>query len=123
MTDLNLLVVDDDRDFSEGLAEYLELDGHRVDVASSGEEGIEACGKFDYDVVLMDIGLPGLNGVESLVKIKELSPEINCFLLTGYTAQQVVDQGLEAGALEILSKPVDLAGLLQRLSALFQTGK
>ena len=117
MTASRLLIVDDDRDFAEGLAEYLELCGHRVDIAFTGESAIEAAGKAAYDTILMDVGLPGLNGVESLREIKRCQPKVRCFLLTGYSADHVLLRGVEAGAAEILTKPVNPEELSQRLAA------
>ncbi len=116
MTAAKLLIIDDDRDFAEGLAEALELHGHRVGIAFTGEEGVEAVEKDDYDTILMDIGLPGLNGVESLLKIRQVDPKARCFLLTGHSADHIAKQGIEAGATEILTKPIDPKEILRRLS-------
>lgn len=117
MTAARLLVIDDDRDFAEGMAEMLELDGYQVDIAVTGEAGIEAVAQTDYNTALIDIGLPGLSGVETLLRIKEARPGIRCFLLTGYSADHVARQGIEAGAVEILTKPVDPEDLIRRLAA------
>ncbi len=116
MTAPKLLIVDDDRDFAEGLAQVLKLYGHQVDIAFTGEDGVEAVKKNDYDTILIDIGLPGLNGVESLLKIRQVNPKVRCFLLTGHSADHIAEQGIEAGAIEILTKPIDLEEMLQRLS-------
>jgi DNA-binding response OmpR family regulator len=115
MTSPKLLIVDDDRDFADSLAEALELFGHQVDVRFTGETGVEAARKDTFDVILVDFGLPGLSGVESLLKIKHANPDAHCFLLTGYGADQVSKQGLEAGAVEVLAKPIDPEELSQRL--------
>ncbi len=117
MTASRVPIVDDDRDFAEGLAEYLELCGHRVDIAFTGEGGIEAAGRTAYDTILMDVGLPGLSGVESLRAIKRFQPEVRCFLLTGYSADHDSLQAVEAGAAEILTKPVNPEELSRRLAA------
>lgn len=116
MTAPKLLIIDDDRDFAEGLAEALELHGHQVDIAFTGENGVEAVKKNDYDTILVDIGLPGLNGVESLLKIRQVNPKVRCFLLTGHSADHIAKQGIEAGAIEILTKPIDPEEILRRLS-------
>ncbi len=117
MTACKLLIVDDDRDFAEGLAEYLVLCGHDVDVAFTGGDGIEAAGNKAYDAVLLDIGLPGPNGVEILLKIRQTTPKVRCFLATGYSADHIVAQGIEAGAIEIMTKPIDAEALSRRLAA------
>lgn len=118
MRGLKLLVVDDDRDFAEGLAELLELFGHIVDVAFSGEAGIEAANGREYAAILMDISLPGLNGVESLQRIRQSNPTARCFLMTGYSAGEIARQGIEAGALEVLTKPLDPGNLEKKLAGI-----
>ena len=116
MSGLKLLIVDDDRDFADSMAELLELSGFRVDVAYSGEAGIEMAARCDYDTILMDISLPGLNGVESLLRIRQISPGVRCFLMTGFSATEIARQGIEAGALEILIKPIEPEILSRKLA-------
>lgn len=116
MTATKLLIVDDDGDLADGLAEVLELEGYNVDVTFTGESGIEAANRKCYDVILMDVGLPGMNGAEALHKIKLNDPRVLCFLLTGYSADHIAERGIRANAFEILTKPIDLAELIQRLS-------
>lgn len=119
---LSLLVVDDDKDLAEALLELLELYGHRVDVAFTGEAGIEAASRCHYDAILMDISLPGLNGVESLQRIRQSNPKMRCLLMTGYSADEIARQGIEAGALEILTKPLDPESLKQKFAAMSPGG-
>lgn len=116
MTESRLLIVDDDSDFAVSLAEFLELCDHQVDITFTGTDGIEAAKNNCYDAVLMDISLPGLNGVESLRQIRQANPAVRCFLMTGFSADHIARQGIEAGAVEILTKPIELEDILQRLS-------
>ncbi len=111
-----LLIVDDDVDFGDSLAEALEMHGHKVDTTTSGEAGIAAAGRTHYDAILMDVALPGLNGVESLLAIQKTDPNTRCFLMTGYSADHLATQAIEAGAIEVLTKPLDLDELSQRLT-------
>lgn len=115
MSAARLLIVDDDRDFAEGLAEALELFDCPADIAFSGEDAVEAVGKRNFQVIFMDIGLPGLNGVESLSRIMEIDPRARCFLMTGYSNEHLAEQGIEAGAVEILTKPVDVEEIMRRI--------
>jgi len=115
MSSLSILVVDDDVDFADGAAELLELQGHRVALAHMGEAAVEAFRRERFDVVLIDIGLPGMNGVECLTRIREIDADARCFLMTGYSADQIAEQGIEAGAIEILTKPIEPYELLRRL--------
>ena len=113
-----LLIVDDDEDFGDSLAEALEMHGHKVDIATTGEDGIAAAGRTHYDAILMDVALPGLNGVDSLLAIQQTNPETRCFLMTGYSADHLSARGAEAGAIEVLTKPLDPDELLRRLVAI-----
>ena len=113
-----LLIVDDDEDFGDSLAEALEMHGHKVDIATSGEAGIAAAGRTHYDAILMDVALPGLNGVDSLLAIQETDPEARCFLMTGYSADHLAARAIEAGAIEVLTKPLDPDQLARRLAAI-----
>ncbi len=112
-----LLIIDDDDDFAGSLALALDLEGYPVDVASNGHDGIAAVKDTAYAAVLIDIGLPGLNGVEALSQIRQLNPQACCFLLTGYSADHLVEQGIDAGAVEILRKPIDVDRFLGTLAA------
>ena len=117
MSPSKLLIVDDDRDFADGLAEVMEILGHLVDVAFTGRAGVAAAAGNDYDAVVMDVGLPDLSGVEGLLEILEVKPETRCFLMSGYSAAQVEQRAGGLGALEILTKPFDPEALSQRISA------
>lgn len=118
MSRLRILIVDDDRDFADGLMEVFELDGHDPAMAHNGREAISMAENESFDVALIDIGLPDMNGAECLGAVRAIRPGMSCFLLTGYSAQDVADQGIEAGAIEILTKPVDPDALGRRLAAL-----
>ncbi len=117
MVQRSVLVIDDDEDFADGVSEILELAGFRVVVAHSGEAGIEVCAHDTFDAALIDIGLPGINGVECLMRLKKMNPKTRGFLLTGFSADHITEQGFEAGAVEILTKPVEPNDLVRRLKA------
>jgi len=118
MTALRILIVDDDEDFADGLMEVFELDGHNPATAHNGREAILAVENGVFNVALIDIGLPGMNGAECLHAIRAIRPDLPCFLLTGYSAQDIANQGIEAGAMEILTKPIDPGALGRRLAAI-----
>ncbi len=112
---LRILVVDDDVDAADSLAELFELEGHSVRVAYSGEEAIEAYREGDFDIAFMDIMMPGKNGVESFFEIKKLRPAARVYMMTGYSVEQLIEQAIEQGAIGVLSKPVDLDKVLAAL--------
>ncbi len=117
MNGSKLLIVDDDRDMADGLAEALELRGHRVDVAFTGQAGVAAAAKGDYDAVVMDLGLPDLTGIEGLHEIARDKPAIRCFLISGHSRAHIMERERDIENIEILTKPFNPRDLLKRLAA------
>lgn len=105
---LRILVVDDDTDAADSLAELFEMEGHDVQVAYSGESAIEAYRQGDFDIAFMDIMMPGKNGVESFFEIRKMRPDAKVYMMTGFSVEQLVQQAIENGAMGVLSKPLDL---------------
>lgn len=116
MDKLNVLVVDDDRDFAESIAETLELYDHNVELAFTGEQGIEKCKQTHYDIVFMDVRLPGKNGVDSYLEIREYDPHIKVIMMTGYSVKSLLDEALTHGAWEVLHKPLDMKHVIDLVS-------
>ncbi|MDP6351738.1 MAG: response regulator [Alphaproteobacteria bacterium] len=117
MTAIRILIVDDDGEFADGLAELIELDGHDVRIVATGAQGVTAAVEEAYDIVLMDIGLPDIDGVECLRRIRALKPGVHALLMTGYSSEQLRANAIEFGALEVMTKPLDIDSLLKRLAA------
>jgi len=113
----SILVVDDDRQMVRTLRDVLELSGWRTAGAHDGPSAIDALDKADYDAVLMDIKMPGMNGVEALKAIKRSRPGARVILMTAFSAPELVQQAEREGALRVLPKPVMLAPLLDLLHA------
>ena len=112
MSNTRILVVDDDRDFAEALADVLDLYGYQVDIVHSGEDAIETARSNHFDVILLDITLPGLDGIETLQRIKTQDPNIKALLMTGYSPHNLRDR---AAGTDILTKPLNHEVLLQRV--------
>ncbi len=114
MSKLNVLVVDDDIDFAESIADFLEMYGHDVDIANTGEEAINRYRSTDssYDISFMDIKLPGKNGVESFLEIKSFLPDVKVVMMTGFSVEQLLELAVENGAWGILNKPLNMNELL-----------
>ncbi|MEE8517149.1 MAG: response regulator [Alphaproteobacteria bacterium] len=117
MSNLSILLVDDDRDLVESLADFIELRGHNVDIALTAEEGIAAASKKDYDAILVDIGLPDINGVSTLYSIKEVKPDSRILLMTGYSSDNVVRKITPDDPLPVMTKPLDLDAMMAWLAA------
>ena len=122
MDTLRILVVDDDRDFAEGLADVLELHGHRVEQVYTGEEAIKRSGKEDFDVIFMDVKLPGENGVECFLEIHRLKPDVKVVIMTGYSVEQLLNLSEANGAWFTLHKPLDMKRVTEALQMLEPCG-
>ncbi len=113
-----VLIVEDDRDFAESLVIVLGTRRCQTDVAGTGEEAVRLFQDNRYDITFMDIKLPGMNGVQSLMAILAVDPSAKIVMMTGYSEAAVLDSALQAGAMDILRKPFrmrELLGYLDRL--------
>ena len=114
---MKLLFIDDEQTFLKYLAKRLILDGFEVKTTFSGEEGVEAASKEDFDVAVVDLQMPGIDGIEVQKRLKELQPSLPCIVLTGHGS---VENALESGkynAFKFLSKPVDMETLIETINA------
>ena len=109
---LNILVLDDDMDNADSLAEVFAMDDHRVIVAYNGQQAIEAFSLNHVDIGFFDVMMPGKNGVDSFIEIKKTHPDATVYFMTGYSADDLLKKALENGALGVFGKPVDLPKVL-----------
>jgi DNA-binding NtrC family response regulator len=112
MADLRLLFVDDEVDFLEPMATRLGRRGISCTTARSGEEAIRALGNSAFDCALVDVKMPGMDGLALLGRLRRDYPQLPVVLLTGHASVELGVQGMELGAFEYLMKPVDLDELL-----------
>lgn len=110
---LRILVVDDDRDNADSLAELLEMEGHTVSTAYSAAEAEAAYAKNDFDLAFIDVIMPGKSGLDSFLEIRRARPGAKVFMMTGYSVEQLIQQAMDRGALGVLSKPVDIGQVLE----------
>lgn len=113
---MRVLVVDDEPDMVGTLLDILESAGYAVDVASSGEEAIDRCRSLTPSCVLMDVVMPGLDGLDTLREMRRWVPEVPVLFMTATVTSDLVRQAAVAGAREVLPKPLDLESMLARLS-------
>jgi DNA-binding NtrC family response regulator len=114
---LSILIVDDDRMMAKTLQDILRVNGHRTEVAHSGPEALEKVGQHHLDCVLSDIRMPGISGVELVRAIMAERSDLLLILMTAYSADSLVEEGLEEGALAVLSKPLNISPLLAFFSS------
>ncbi len=115
---MKILLVEDDRKLSRALTTMLEEDGHSVEVAHDGERGLELGMERSFDVIILDVMLPRMNGIEVCRTLRANQVEIPVLMLTARTAVGDRVQGLDAGADDYLPKPFAFRELMARLRAL-----
>lgn len=118
-----VLIVDDDRDHAESLADVIEMRGHTTQLAYSGEEAIEHFSAEDFDFVLLDVKLPGINGVDTFLELKKIRPAAQVMMMTGFSVEQLVAQAIQGGALGVLHKPFAATQILELLNNVRQSGR
>ncbi|MBW2297376.1 MAG: response regulator [Deltaproteobacteria bacterium] len=112
----NILLVDDEKDFVEILAMRLEEAGEKVTPAYDGQMCLDILDKKPIDVVILDIKMPGMDGINTLHKIKIMHPLVEVILLTGHGSTETAIEGMKLGAFDYLLKPADFDDLKAKLS-------
>lgn len=112
MEQARILVVDDERDFNETIVKRLKRRGFHAETALSGAAALEILAREVFDVALLDIMMPGMDGIEVLREVKRRYPGVEVILLTGHASVESGVQGMSMGANAYLIKPVDFEELL-----------
>ena len=112
---IKLLLVDDEKEFVEVLSERLEVRDFDVKTALSGEEALKWIYKSEFDVILLDVMIPGDNGIEILKEIKRARPLIQIIMLTGHAKIDTAVRGIESGAYDYLLKPLEIEPLVEKI--------
>jgi len=110
-----VLIIDDEQEFTEALAERMTNRGMDVSTSSSAIEGLKSVEEKSFDVVVLDLQMPEMDGIETLKILKKKNPELQVILLTGHAT---VEKGIEAmklGAMDLLEKPADLTTLTEKI--------
>lgn len=110
-----ILLVDDENDFVEMLSLRLQEVGEKVVEAYSGRECLEKLEQADIDVVILDVKMPGMDGIETLQEIKKRYPLVEVIMLTGHGTTKTAVEGMKLGAFDYLLKPADFDDLTYKL--------
>jgi two-component system, NtrC family, nitrogen regulation response regulator NtrX len=108
----NILIIDDEKAIRKTLSEILSYEGYKIDEAGDGEEGIRRFRDKEYDVILCDIKMPKMDGIEFLEKAKETNPDIPIIMISGHGTIETAVEAVKKGAYDYISKPPDLNRLL-----------
>jgi DNA-binding NtrC family response regulator len=115
MEPIRVLLVDDEEDLSLVLAERLQMRGFVADGVISGQEALRLIENKDYDVMVVDIKMPGLDGLELMKRIKARNPRTQIILFTGHGSAREAESALGDGAYDYLVKPIDIDDLITKI--------
>lgn len=121
---LNILFVEDDEKIRDLFCPFFKGKGHQVREARDGQQAVSAASQQPFDLILMDIKMPKLDGISALQEIRKVSPATKIVLMTGFHVADDLEQMLKQEAIECLRKPIllrDLQALLERVAADQQT--
>jgi DNA-binding NtrC family response regulator len=113
----SVLIVDDEVDASENLRDILTDVGYRVDTARNGLEAIEHVRHSAYDIALLDLKMPGMDGVSVYRQIKRLRPETAAIVVSAFSGSELAETAVEEGAIQVVAKPVDVPQLLSAIES------
>lgn len=110
-----ILVVDDEETVREMLVTYLETEGYDVGTADSGVTALQVIEEFKPQVVLLDIRMPDMDGLQCLRSIMKQNPDIAVVMMSGFVSEQIARKTLEIGAFDYINKPISLEHLMRIL--------
>ncbi|MCD4718960.1 MAG: response regulator [Desulfobacula sp.] len=116
MAQERVLIVDDEKILCRSLKMDFEEDGYMVKISNSGEHALEVISDFDPGVVLLDLRLPGINGIEVLKKIKAYDPDIAVIIMTAFGDTTITVEAVKCGAFHFINKPFELEELKKLIS-------
>ncbi|MDZ7663725.1 MAG: response regulator [Desulfotignum sp.] len=111
-----IMLVDDEKDFVEMLSLRLKENDENVIAAYNGQECLDILEKTPVDVIILDVKMPGMDGIETLKQIKKRHPLVEVILLTGHGTIQSAVEGMKLGAFDFLLKPADFKELTEKLN-------
>jgi len=110
-----VLLVDDEKEFVRALAKRLGARGLNVEIAGDGESAVEKVKTSDFDVIVLDLAMPGIDGLETLKRLREVNPDLQIVLLTGHGSIKSGVEAMKEGAVDFLEKPAEFSELLTKI--------
>jgi two-component system response regulator CpxR len=117
---VRVLLVDDEEEFVKYLSQRLEARNFAVDTALSGDQALALIQEKDVDVVILDVLMPGRDGVDTLREIKRLKPLVEVIMLTGHATVETAIDGMRLGAFDYLMKPTETGDLVEKISKAYK---
>lgn len=115
-----ILIVDDEERFRLTLAKLLTVRGLDVTTLGSGQEALDALGHEQFDVIVLDVRMPGMDGIETLAEIKKLNPMVEVIILTGHASVDAAVDIMKLGGYDYLLKPASIEDLMDKIEAAFE---
>ena len=110
-----ILVVDDESTVCEACHEALAIEGYMVDTVRSGEEALKTLENSTYDIILLDLKMPGMSGLEVLERLKDVTPKADVVMMTGYATVESAVEAMKLGAIDYIKKPFTNRELLDKI--------
>ena len=110
-----VLLVDDEKEFVRALAKRLGARGLNVEIAGDGESAVEKVKTSDFDVIVLDLAMPGIDGLETLKRLREVNPDLQIVLLTGHGSIKSGVEAMKEGAVDFLEKPAEFSELMTKI--------
>jgi DNA-binding response OmpR family regulator len=120
MKDMKVLLVDDEEEFVKALAERLKMRDLRSDTVLDGEEALSFVEDQEPDVMVLDLKMPGIDGMEVLRQVRKAYPKIQVIILTGHGTEKDEEEAKRLGAFDYLEKPVNLDVLVKKMKAAYR---
>ena len=117
-----ILIVDDNKEFCENISDVLGLNGYEVDMAYDGFQALKKARKESFDLVMMDVKMPVMDGVETFKQFREIAPNTPVIMVTAFAVEDLLKDALNSGAFGFLRKPVDFDRLFDLIEAALPDG-
>jgi len=111
MKKVKVLAVDDNEEFCHNLKDILEMKEYTVEIAYDGLSALELVRNKSFDLVLMDVKMPAMNGVETFKRLKNIAPDTPVIMMTAYAVEELIREALREGAFGSIRKPLDFTAL------------
>jgi DNA-binding NtrC family response regulator len=112
---IKVLLVDDEEQFVKTLAQRLETRGFTVNVVFNGKDAIAYMQEHEVDVVILDVLMPEMDGIETLGQMKKINPIAEVIMLTGHATVETAIEGMKVGAFDYLMKPTEMQALVEKI--------
>jgi DNA-binding NtrC family response regulator len=120
MKKAKVLVVDDEVAFADNIAKLISKRGYEVTTVNNGQSAVEALDESDFDIIILDLKMPGLDGLATLKLIKGKRPGVEVIILTGHGSMESGIDGIQLGAFDFIMKPVRFEDLHEKIRQAYQ---